>query len=188
MVRGKIRPAGQARQRLPASQAMIRARCAGVKVRGMSCWTIPSPDRASPAKPSTRPASLSPRRSLPGRARDPRPSSRGPARPGSAAPAGPPGPHGPGTCHGSCHPIPGPPPLSGTSGRIATRECYGLATPGGRPVHRALPWMPETAIAAREASVCGQGRIYLFDPGQHPATDMYRVCKACIFDHRKTFR
>ena len=69
MADGKIRPAGQSRQRLPISQAIICCRCAWLKLRGRNWMAAAPAATTSPASAASRPITSSTRRARPGRRR-----------------------------------------------------------------------------------------------------------------------
>ena len=56
---GKIRPAGQVRQRLPSSQAASCCCCPRLNVRGRMCSTTEPADALRPISTSTKPARTS---------------------------------------------------------------------------------------------------------------------------------
>ena len=59
MTAGKIRPAGQVRQRLPISQAASCSCCPRLNVRGSTCSTTEPMDALRPISASTRPTRTS---------------------------------------------------------------------------------------------------------------------------------
>ena len=59
MTAGKIRPAGQVRQRLPISQAVICCCCPRLNVRGSTCSTTEPMEALRPISASTRPTRTS---------------------------------------------------------------------------------------------------------------------------------
>src|SRR6266566_700340 len=144
MAEGKIRPAGQVRQRLATSQDIICCRWAWLKLRGRNWMAAAPADRASPVSPASRPIITMNRPNRPPRGRG---DGGGDASSGWApypAPAVRPaktlsegGVRGPGGAHGGTA---GGLPDSGlpfsSSSRIVTTESYGLA--GGPASRRGL--------------------------------------------------